>query len=72
MLDSTPSDCKASVIFSLEILSLYWNSLPFRGGSIDSLSIRCTRIVDRVSVRKRWALHRLKLAASVADAWVWV
>ena len=29
------------VIFSLEILSLYWNSLPFRGGSIVALPIHC-------------------------------
>ena len=32
-----------SVSFSLEILSLYWNSLPFRGGFMVSSSIRCAK-----------------------------
>ena len=31
------SVCNESVIVSLEIPSLYWNSLPFRGGPIASL-----------------------------------
>ena len=34
-----------SIIFSMEILSLYWNPLPFRGGSIVSLPIRFKRRV---------------------------
>ena len=34
-----------SVISSLEILSLYWNSLSFRGGSVASLAIHCKRVV---------------------------
>ena len=37
------SVCNESVNFSLEMLSRYWNSLPFRGGSIVSLPIRCKR-----------------------------
>ena len=40
-----------SIIFSLEILSLYWNSLPFRGGSIVSLPIRFKRRV-RVNTKQ--------------------
>jgi hypothetical protein len=32
--------------FSLEILNLYWDSLPFRGGFIFSLRINWKRIVS--------------------------
>ena len=39
------SACNQSVNFSLEILSLYWNSLSFRGGSIASLPRNCKRRV---------------------------
>ena len=49
------SVCKQSVNFSLEILSLYWNCLPFRGGSIVALPI-CF---------KRRALYRECLLYSV-------
>ena len=42
-----------AVIFSLEILNLYWDSLPFRGGSNFSLRINWKRIkrIEQVSLR---------------------
>ena len=39
------SVCNGSVILLLEILSLYWDSLLFRGGSIVALPIRFKRRV---------------------------
>ena len=43
--------CSYSVIFSLEALNLYWNSLPFRGGFNVSIRIDCKRIA-------RYSNHR--------------
>ena len=40
--------------FSVEMLSLYWNSVPFRGGSI--VSIHCKR---RVVVRSEFTYSRM-------------
>ena len=37
-----------SVIFSLEILNLYWDSVLFRGGPNFSLRVNWKRIVDAI------------------------